>query len=60
MICYKDMTFCVVSCGNSDCYRRLTQAVREAAIEFGLPTAQCEMKTDDCGWVEPEDEEDER
>jgi hypothetical protein len=36
MISYKDMTFCNSSCGNIDCYRKLTpQVVNDAEVWWG-------------------------
>jgi len=43
MICYRDMTFCTFykDCANAtDCERKLTPEIAEAAEEFGLPIAQ--------------------
>ena len=34
MLCYKDMTFCVASCGDGDCHRKLTTEVKEAAKKW--------------------------
>jgi hypothetical protein len=56
MICYKDMTFCTFykDCANAtDCERKLTPEIDEAAKEFGLPLAifsgkpQCHEQIDD-------------
>lgn len=56
MICYKDMTFCTFykDCANAtDCERKLTPEIAEAADEFGLPISQftappkCHEKVDD-------------
>lgn len=43
VICYKDMTFCTFykDCANAtDCERKLTPKIADAAEEFGLPIAQ--------------------
>ena len=54
MICYRDMTFCAAVCGNEKCDRRLTDKVKDDAEQFGLPLMIGHLKTDDCGWCEPE------
>ena len=44
MICYRDMTFCR-GCGCAKfnvCFRALTEKVKERAVKFGLPIAECE------------------
>lgn len=34
MICYRDMTFCTAKCAATDCHRKLTPEVKEAAVKW--------------------------
>ena len=67
MICYKDMTFCTRSddCAIKDCFRQITQEVRDGAKRMGLGlgmgdmSQRCETgfvpkarKCPGCGWRE--------
>ena len=56
MLCYRDMTFCKVPCGNIDCRRRKSPKLVNEANVFGLPLALSDFKdTDYCiGHKEPE------
>lgn len=47
MLSYRDRTYCVSPCANTDCPRRLTDSVIEEAKAFGLPTAQAHF-ADSC------------
>lgn len=34
MISYRDMTFCVANCNNEKCTRKLTDEIREEAVDW--------------------------
>lgn len=39
MLCYRDQTFCKSDCQNKLCSALLTDAVRQAAADYGLPVS---------------------
>lgn len=52
MLCYLDRTFCCnPDCDNS-CNRKLTDHVREAAKEAGLPLSLSDFHTKDINYIE--------
>lgn len=48
MLCYKDSTFCIAKCSNTECSRLLTHEIEQAADDFGLPVAVADFSTADC------------
>lgn len=55
MLCYRDRTYCVSPCANTDCPRRLTDSIIEEAKAFGLPTAQAHFADSCLGYRAPGD-----
>ena len=54
MIHYRDRAFCVQECGNAVCYRNYTETEREKNTQGpDLPVAFADFKTDDCGYLPP-------
>ncbi len=43
MICYKDRTFCVAECANTQCGSKLTDEVKFAASYYGLPLSLSDL-----------------
>lgn len=44
MICYKDMTFCIAHCINTDCSRHFYRVSKEQVDKVGLPICYANMK----------------
>lgn len=63
MISFKDMTFCNSSCGNTECYRKLTPQVLNDAEAWwgseGAPIAISNMASHCTQFVEEKDYEQE-